>query len=104
MASLTDFLPTVPNGGGPGAACGTCYSLTPMNENNVPLPAQAMTFMIIDECPASQDLQRGPGMHCNQCSPGSTNMNGMQWHFDIATDAMNQQQYDQFYQGVTNGA
>ena len=92
--------------GGAGGACGVCFRLTPMSFNNSLLYNQAMTFMIVDECPASATPQvpfSGPSLHCGQCKMGDMNDYGKQWHFDIAVDAMNQQQFSQFFNGVTDG-
>ena len=46
--------PSVAGGGGPGAACGTALS------------GNALIFMIIDECPASNALSGGS--HCDTCT------------------------------------
>ncbi|KAI9696441.1 MAG: hypothetical protein M1836_005719 [Candelina mexicana] len=83
--------------GGPGAACGLCYQLTPVGGKGA---NQSMTFMIVDECPASPGLQRGASTNCNQCSASDKNSMGQTFHFDIAVDAMNQQQYNTFFNGA----
>ncbi|KAI9747455.1 MAG: hypothetical protein M1835_002105 [Candelina submexicana] len=83
--------------GGPGAACGLCYQLTPAGGKGA---NQSMTFMIVDECPASPGLQRGASTNCNQCSASDKNSMGQTFHFDIAVDAMNQQQYNTFFNGA----
>ncbi|KAI9810140.1 MAG: hypothetical protein M1827_006666 [Pycnora praestabilis] len=89
--------------GGPGGACGICYKLTPVSAGGQALSAQAMTFMIVDECPAAPALQRGASTNCNQCSVGSTNGMGQNWHFDIGVDGMNSQQYSTFFNTATYG-
>ena len=58
--------------------------------------------MIVDECPVS--LPPVNNNNCGQCKMGDTNIFGQNWHFDIASDAMNQEQYNTFYQGVTDGS
>ena len=58
--------PSVSGGGGPGAACGVCYWLTPVSSAGVALSANALIFKIIDECPASVALSGGE--HCKQCT------------------------------------
>ena len=58
--------------------------------------------MIIDECPA--DPAKAHSNHCTQCSLNDVNDFGHNFHFDIASDAMNQQQYNQFFAGVTDGS
>lgn len=63
----------------------------------------SMTFMIVDECPAATNLQRGQATNCNQCSPSDKNSMGQTFHFDIAVDAMNAQQYSNFFNGATYG-
>jgi len=65
-----------------------------------------MVFMIVDECPASINPGGGnydQGSHCGMCKAGDVNDFGQQWHFDIASDAMNLEQYNTFYKGVTDG-
>ena len=57
--------PSVSGGGGPGGACGICYSITPMSGGSE-LTAQTLTFMIVDECPASVSLSGGS--HCDTCT------------------------------------
>ena len=91
----------VPNGGGPGAACGICYRLTPISATGISLDQQALTFMIIDECPAGNAGSRNA--HCGMCSAGEVNDFGQEWHFDIAVDAMNKEQYGTFFSNVTDG-
>jgi hypothetical protein len=54
--------------GGPGAACGVCYWITPVSSSSTALSANALKFMIIDECPASVALSGG--QHCKQCRVG----------------------------------
>jgi len=88
--------------GGPGAACGVCYWITPVSSAGVALSANALIFKIIDECPASVSLSGGS--HCDQCTTSETNDMGQHWHFDIAVDAMSTAQYDQFFAGVTDGS
>ena len=75
---------------------------TPVSASGSALPAQALTFRIIDECPASEALSGG--YHCDQCSTSSVNDFGQTWHFDIAVDAMSSSQYDTFFNGVTDGS
>lgn len=58
--------PSVSGAGGPGAACGICYWLTPVSSAGEALSANALIFKIIDECPASVALSGGS--HCNQCT------------------------------------
>lgn len=97
---------TDPHGGGPGAACGLCYKVTPISGGGLLLDKQALTFKIIDECPAEVDPtapNSGPSLHCGMCSLGQLNDFGQQWHFDIAVDAMNKDQYDTFFGNVTDG-
>ena len=101
---LIDFAD--PKAGGPGGACGLCYSLTPISNTSQLLDKQSLTFMIIDECPASSNpSQKGAGLsvHCGQCKAGDVNDYGQQWHFDIAVDAMNKEQYDLFFHGAPGG-
>ena len=77
-----------------------------MSRNNTLLVNQALTFMVIDECPASHTPQipfSGPSQHCGQCKMGDMNDYGKQWHFDIAADAMSPAQYSTFFAGVTDG-
>jgi len=88
--------------GGPGGACGLCFKITPVSGSGTALTAQAMTFKIIDECPASVSLSGGT--HCNTCSTSEKNDFGQTWHFDIAVDAMSTTQYSTFFQGVTDGS
>ncbi|KAI9676174.1 MAG: hypothetical protein M1817_000919 [Caeruleum heppii] len=83
--------------GGSGAACGLCYQLTPIDGQGTYLKDKATTFRIIDECPTDQG-------HCNQCSVGQTNGYGQTWHFDIASDAMNQPQYKRFFGNAEDGS
>ena len=92
-----------PNGGGPGGACGHCYEITPRSSSGASLDSQALTFMIVDECPASQDLDGSPNPHCSMCAHGEVNDFGQPWHFDIAVDAMNPEQYAKFYKDATDG-
>jgi hypothetical protein len=94
--------PSVSGAGGPGAACGVCYWITPVSSAGVALSANAMIFKIIDECPASVSLSGGK--HCNQCTTSEVNDMGQHWHFDIAVDAMSTAQYNQFFSGVTDGS
>ncbi|KAI9719631.1 MAG: hypothetical protein M1812_003402 [Candelaria pacifica] len=89
--------------GGPGAACGLCYQLTPVGGHGASTN-NSMTFMIVDECPAAPNLQRGASTNCNQCSISDKNTMGQTFHFDIAVDAMNSQQYHQFFDGATYGS
>ncbi|KAI9852585.1 MAG: hypothetical protein M1838_000239 [Thelocarpon superellum] len=87
------------NAGGPGGACGQCFQISPVDDSTqTTLCNQSLIFKIVDECPISQ------GSHCAQCSTSDVNSNGHAFHFDIAADAMNQQQYQQFYQSVTDGS
>ncbi|RDW84246.1 glycoside hydrolase family 45 protein [Coleophoma cylindrospora] len=88
--------------GGPGGACGICYEITPVSSAGVALSSQALTFMIVDECPASIALSGGS--HCNQCTTSEVNDMGQHWHFDIAVDAMSTAQYSTFFNGVTDGS
>ncbi|MCJ1482377.1 hypothetical protein MMC06_002541 [Schaereria dolodes] len=88
------------NAGGAGQACGLCYCLTPQDLSGNALTANAMTFMIIDECPVSPTPSNNN--NCGQCKMGDSNIFGQNWHFDIAVDAMNQDQYNQFFQGIDN--
>ncbi|MCJ1253235.1 hypothetical protein MMC24_001046 [Lignoscripta atroalba] len=90
------------NAGGPGAACGICYKLTPVSASGEALTQQAMTFMIIDECPVSPIPINNN--NCGMCKTGDKNIFNQEWHFDIAVDAMNQSQYDLFFKGVTYGS
>jgi len=94
--------PSVSGGGGPGAACGVCYWLTPVDSSGNALGSNALIFKIIDECPASNSLSGGS--HCDQCTTSETNDMGHSWHFDIAVDAMSTAQYNQFFNGVTDGS
>ena len=97
---------TVTEAGGPGGACGLCYELTPVSNTSQLLDKQAMTFMIIDECPASANpsqKQAGRSSHCGQCQLGDVNDYGQPFHFDLAVDAMSKDQYDLFFTGVTGG-
>jgi len=88
--------------GGPGGACGICYEITPVSGAGEALTSQALTFMIVDECPASVALSGGS--HCNTCSLSETNDFGQTFHFDIAVDAMSSEQYSTFFNGVTDGS
>ncbi|MCJ1384357.1 hypothetical protein MMC17_007473 [Xylographa soralifera] len=90
-----------PNGGGPGGACGICYKLTPISATGVSLDKQALTFMVIDECPAGNASSRSA--HCGMCGAGEVNDFGQEWHFDLAVDAMNKDQYNTFFSNVTDG-
>ena len=97
---------TVKEAGGPGGACGLCYELTPVSNTSQLLDKQAMTFMIIDECPASANPSQkdaGRSTHCGQCQIGDVNDFGQPFHFDLAVDAMSKDQYDLFFNGVTGG-
>jgi len=94
--------PSVSGGGGPGGACGICYWITPVDSSGNALSANAMIFMIIDECPAASSLSGGS--HCDQCTTSEVNDMGQTWHFDIAVDAMSTAQYNQFFNGVTDGS
>lgn len=85
--------------GGPGSACGQCVKITPVSDAGKELPENALTFMLVDECPVS-----GGGVNCNQCKLSDHNVFGHAFHFDIASDAMNSQQFKQFYKGVTDGS
>jgi hypothetical protein len=58
--------------------------------------------MTIDECPASEALSGG--RHCKQCKVGALNDMGEPWHFGMAIDAMSTAQYNQFFNGVTDGS
>ena len=78
-----------------------CYQITPMDNGGNANCGQSMIFKIIDECPVSS---AGSVNNCNQCSINDQNVFGHAFHFDIAVDAMNQQQYNSFYQGVTDGS
>ncbi|CAJ2511829.1 Uu.00g074540.m01.CDS01 [Anthostomella pinea] len=93
--------PSVSSAGGPGGACGICYSITPVSSSGTALTANTLTFMIVDECPASVSLSGGS--HCNTCSTSEKNDMGQTWHFDIAVDAMSDAQYSTFFKGVTDG-
>ncbi|KAI0433398.1 hypothetical protein F5Y09DRAFT_351472 [Xylaria sp. FL1042] len=88
--------------GGPGAACGICYWITPVSNAGVALSDNAMIFKIIDECPAAVALSGGT--HCSQCSTSKVNDYGQTWHFDIALDAMSTDQDNRFFNGVTDGS
>ncbi|PMD28029.1 glycoside hydrolase family 45 protein [Hyaloscypha hepaticicola] len=88
--------------GGPGGACGICYQLTPVSSSGTVLSSQALTFMIVDECPAAEALSGG--YNCDQCTISETNVLGQHWNFDIAIDAMSTSQYDTFFNGVTDGS
>ena len=57
--------------------------------------------MIADECPAASNLSGGP--NCGQCNTSDKNTMGQSYNFDIAVDAMNTDQYNTFYNGVTGG-
>lgn len=94
--------PSVSGGGGPGGACGICYWITPVDSSGNALSANALIFMIIDECPAASSLSGGS--HCDQCTTSEVNDMGQTWHFDIAVDAMSTAQYNQFFNGVTDGS
>jgi len=94
--------PSVSGGGGPGAACGICYWITPVDSSGNALGSNAMIFQIIDECPAANSLSGGS--HCDQCTTSETNDMGQTWHFDIAVDAMSTDQYNTFFKGVTDGS
>ncbi|MCJ1335231.1 hypothetical protein MMC09_000499 [Bachmanniomyces sp. S44760] len=99
--------PSVKDNGGPGAACGKCYQLTPISKSGHPLPGNALTFQIIDECPAAADpstLGATRSVHCGQCTVQDKNDFNQTFHFDIAADAMNQKQYNTFFNGVTDGS
>jgi hypothetical protein len=61
-----------------------------------------LIFKIIDECPASVALSGDS--HCNQRTTSEVNDMGQHWHFDIAVDAMSTAQYNQFFNGVTDGS
>ncbi|CAK4005670.1 Hypothetical predicted protein [Lecanosticta acicola] len=93
--------PSVSSSGGPGGACGICYSITPVSSSGTALTANTLTFMIADECPASVALSGGK--HCNTCTTSEKNDLGQTWHFDIAVDAMSDAQYKTFFNGVTDG-
>jgi len=95
------FSHTVSGAGGPGAACGLCYKLTPVSSHGTTLTDQALSFMIVDECPASPAASGA--RHCTQCHTSDVNDYGQHWHFDIAVDAMSTAQYDRFFNGVTDG-
>ena len=95
---------SVPGAGGPGQACGLCFNLTPLDSHGNPLSANNLTFMIVDECPVLTDGSSGSvSPNCGMCQPGDVNAAGQQTHFDIAVDAMNQAQYDQFFSGCMDG-
>ena len=101
---LTRFI--VPEAGGPGGACGLCYELTPVSNTSQLLDKQAMTFMIVDECPASANPSQkdaGRSTHCGQCQLGDVNDFGQPFHFDVAVDAMNKDQYNLFFSDATGG-
>ena len=105
MMNLENFLliegdSIAPNGGGPGGACGVCYKLTPISATGISLDKQALTFMIIDECPAGNATSRSA--HCGMCAAGEVNDFGQEWHFDLAVDAMNNEQYTTFFRNVTD--
>jgi len=74
---------------------------TPVSSAGVALTANALTFRIVDECPASVSLSGGN--HCGQCTTSAVNDFGQHWHFDIAVDAMSTAQYNTFFAGVTDG-
>ena len=84
---------------GPGPACGLCYELTPVSSSNEALIAQKTTFMIVDECPAKGNNTK----HCGQCSATAINDYEKTFHFDIAADAMNNEQYQRFIANATDG-
>jgi len=88
--------------GGPGAACGVCYWITPVSSSGVALGSNALIFKIIDECPAAAALSGGN--NCSPCTTSQTNSMGRTWNFDIAIDAMSTAQYNQFFNGVTGGS
>ncbi|KAI1362739.1 hypothetical protein F5Y08DRAFT_341365 [Xylaria arbuscula] len=94
--------PSVPGAGGPGAACGICYWLTPVSDAGIALSDNALIFQIVDECPAAVALSGST--HCTQCSTSQVNDYGQTWHFDIAVDAMSTAQYNKFFNGVTDGS
>ncbi|KAI1751540.1 hypothetical protein F4782DRAFT_531314 [Xylaria castorea] len=94
--------PSVNGAGGPGAACGVCFWITPVSNAGVALHNNALIFKIIDECPAAVALSGGH--HCSQCTTSEVNDYGRTWHFDIAVDAMSTAQYNQFFNGVTDGS
>jgi len=87
--------------GGPGGACGVCYKLTPISSSGTVLTANALTFRIVDECPAAPALSGGS--HCDTCDITAKNDFGHTWHFDIAADGMSLSQYNQFFNGVDDG-
>ncbi|KAI9870050.1 MAG: hypothetical protein M1830_004749 [Pleopsidium flavum] len=93
--------PSVNGAGGPGHACGLCYHITPVSTHDTVLSAQSLTFMIVDECPASPVASGG--RHCTQCHTSDVNDYGQHWHFDIAVDAMSPGQYERCFKGVTDG-
>ena len=95
----TDLAPLLVGAGGPGGACGICYQISPVDGQGNTLCDQALVFKIVDECPKSSGVN-----NCNQCSLNDVNTFQHTFHFDIATDAMNQQQYNTFYKGVTDGS
>ncbi|KAI1733653.1 hypothetical protein F4680DRAFT_472004 [Xylaria scruposa] len=94
--------PSVPGAGGPGAACGVCYWITPVSNSGDALHDNALIFKIIDECPAAVSLSGG--RHCSQCTTSEVNDYGRTWHFDIAVDVMSTAQYNKFFNGVTDGS
>ena len=81
-----DLTKAVADAGGPGGACGICYQLTPVSSSGTVLSSQALTFMIVDECPAAEALSGG--YNCDQCNISEDNVLGQHWNFDIAIDAM----------------
>jgi hypothetical protein len=85
-----DLTRTVADAGGPGGTCGICYQLTPVSSAGTVLSSQALTFMVIDECPAAEALSGG--YNCDQCNISEDNVLGRHWNFDIAVDAMSTSQ------------
>jgi hypothetical protein len=85
-----DLTRTVADAGGPGGTCGICYQLTQVSSAGTVLSSQALTFMVIDECPAAEALSGG--YNCDQCNISEDNVLGRHWNFDIAVDAMSTSQ------------
>ena len=70
-----------------------------MSSSGKMLTTQALSFMIVDNCPVTSN----GGGYCGQCREGMLNLAGQEFHFDIASDAMSRQQYNTFFNGATDG-
>ncbi|GAA96731.1 glycoside hydrolase family 45 protein [Mixia osmundae IAM 14324] len=85
---------------GPGWACGKCYTITPISDADEVLCDQSLTFEICDLCPVGTQNFK----NCGQCRGSTNTAFGQEFHFDIATDAMNAEQYATFTKGITYGS